>query len=143
VPEPIEWGRAEVSEPAAGPRPVWFWALGDMLPLARQAAALVRASGFAAGVVNARFVKPLDEALLRQQAATARLVATVENGAVAGGFGSAVAEALSACGVAVPTLAFGWPDRFVEQGTTEGLRAACGLTPEAMAAAVLARLKGP
>ena len=95
------------------------------------------ASGVRAGVVNARFVKPLDLALLARQAAGASLFVTLENGAVAGGFGSAVREALAARGLAVPVRAYGWPDAFVGQGTTRQLMEDGGLTPDRLAEAIL------
>jgi len=126
-------GVAEVVRnlPVEGQGPVvWLWALGDMVPLACETAARLAAAGVRAGVVNARFVKPLDTALLAKQAAAAALVVTLENGAVAGGFGSAVREALSAQGLAVPVRAYGWPDSFVGQGTTRQLMEDCGLTPD-------------
>ena len=109
---------------------VWLWALGDMVPLACETAERLHASGVRAGVVNARFVKPLDTALLRAQAAGSALMVTLENGAVAGGFGSAVREALAEQGLAVPVRAYGWPDSFVGQGTTRQLMEGGGLTPE-------------
>ncbi len=139
---PVTHGAAQAVMPATSP-PVWFWALGDMLPLAMAAAARVKAAGIAAGVVNARFAKPLDTRLLTAQAAAARLFVTLENGVAAGGFGSALQEALAERDLATPVLRFGWPDRFIDQGTTEGLRAACGLTAEIIAERVLERVTGP
>jgi 1-deoxy-D-xylulose-5-phosphate synthase len=145
APEPLVIGRAEVVEPltlgAAGRPGVWFWALGDMLPLACAAAQMVRQAGGAAGVVNARFVKPLDTRLLAEQAAGGAIFATLENGVVAGGFGSALQEALAEREAANPVIRFGWPDAFVEQGTTPGLMARHNLTAPQVAARVLARLR--
>ena len=139
-PEPLNIGEAEVVEflASASPdiaigKPVWFWALGDMLPLARTAAANLRAAGMAAGVVNARFVKPLDVKLLTEQAKSGAVFAVLENGVMAGGFGSALQEALPQTGCVNPVLRFGWPDEIIGQGTTASLMAAHGLTPEAVA----------
>ncbi len=140
---PLPIGRAEVAVPlpAGGDGPaVWLWALGDMVPLACETAARLAAGGVRAGVVNARFVKPLDTALLFGQAAGAAAFLTLENGAVAGGFGSAVLEALSEQGVRVPVRAFGWPDTFVGQGTTRQLMEDGGLTPERLADAARSML---
>ena len=119
---------------------VWFWALGDMLPLARAAAQKLRAAGVAAGVVNARFIKPLDTTLLLEQAGAQTIFATLENGVVAGGFGSAVQEALAEQGLTNPVLRFGWPDAIIGQGTTASLMEAHGLTPETVAARVQERI---
>jgi 1-deoxy-D-xylulose-5-phosphate synthase len=126
----IEPGSAQVVE--EGER-VQIWSLGDMLPLARHTAARLRAAGTSAGVVNARFVRPLDTALLARQADRARVVATVENGIATGGFGSEVEEALVARGFSGRVLRFGWPDGFVPQGTPGVLMERYGLTPAALA----------
>ncbi len=120
-------------DPNAAPRVVWFWALGDMLPLAVAAADLLRHAGVATGVVNARFIKPLDTRLLLEQATPQALFVTLENGVVTGGFGSAVQEALAAQGRTNPVRRFGWPDVVIGQGTTASLMTAHGLTPEAVA----------
>ncbi|NLF23278.1 MAG: 1-deoxy-D-xylulose-5-phosphate synthase, partial [Lentisphaerae bacterium] len=136
-PEPLVVGTAEVLEQPDRPGPaVWFWALGDMLPLARAAAAKLNEAGIATGLVDPRFIKPIDSALLLRQAASARCFVTLENGVVTGGFGTAVREALAEAGIAVPTAVFGWPDTVIGQGTTATLRAEHGLTADAIAAAV-------
>ncbi|MCA1809205.1 MAG: 1-deoxy-D-xylulose-5-phosphate synthase, partial [Lentisphaerae bacterium] len=72
-PEPRELapGTAEIIAPGTT---VQIWALGDMLPMAHAAAAMIREAGHSAGVVNARFIKPLDERLLREQGRTARVL---------------------------------------------------------------------
>jgi len=110
---------------------IWLWALGDMIPLATEIAELLTLKGLAAGVVNARFIKPLDLTLLKRQAAQgAKRFITLENGAAAGGFGSAVAESLAAEGIVTPVKIIGWPDRFMGQGSTTQLRESAGLTAE-------------
>lgn len=126
----IKLGEAQIlSAPPAAT--VWLWALGDMIPLATDVAEKLASKGIAAGVVNARFIKPLDLALLKRQAAQgAKLFITFENGAAAGGFGSAISEALAAEGISTPVKIIGWPDRFMGQGTTTQLRENVGLTAE-------------
>jgi len=130
--EALPLGRAEVvREPAEGGAPaVWLWALGDMVPLACETAERLAACGVRAGVVNARFVKPLDTDLLLRQASEKARFVTLENGAVAGGFGSAVREALAAGGRESPLRAYGWPDAFIGQGTTRQLMQDYSLTPD-------------
>jgi 1-deoxy-D-xylulose-5-phosphate synthase len=118
-----------------------IWALGKMVQDAHQLAnRLATEEHLSVGVVNARFAKPLDRALLLSHAACIPLLVTMEDHVLAGGFGSAVLEALheADCPVAVERL--GWPDRFVEHGTNvEALRAAYGLAPDDMYRRVLDR----
>jgi len=130
----IEIGTAEmVRGKDEGERAVWIWALGDMVPLAEEAADRLAGQGIVAGVVNARFVKPLDNKLLAKQAAGTQVVATIENGVADGGFGSAVEESLMKLGSTARVCRFGWPDRFVEHGDVAKLREKHGLTAEAIA----------
>ena len=135
----IPLGQAEVLRAGAD---VQFWALGTMVPEAEALAEkLAAATGLSVGVVNARFAKPLDATLLVNQARAARLVVTFEDGAVTGGFGTGVLETLAEHGVATPVLRLGWPDRFVGHATdVRTLRAAHGLSPEQMLAAIRARV---
>ncbi len=103
---------------------------GSMVPAARQAAReLADENGIRAVAVNARWAKPLDEELiLRLARATGHLV-TIEDGAAAGGFGSAVAELLHARGLHdVKLRIIGLPDKFVEHGAVAILRELYGLS---------------
>ncbi len=104
---------------------------GAMLAPALQAAEQLDAS-----VANMRFVKPLDEQLVLQLVRDHALLVTVEENAVQGGAGSAVAECLQQHGVAVPLLQLGLPDVFLEQGEPGQMLAACGLDAGGIAAAV-------
>ena len=87
-----------------------------------------------------RFVKPLDEALIAELAASHDLLVTVEENVVMGGAGSAVLEALQKQGSRVPVLQIGLPDRFIEQGDPGMQLAEAGLTPEGILKAIRARL---
>ncbi len=91
------------------------------------AAALAAGERADATVVNMRFVKPLDEALLRELAAQHVAWVTLEENTVAGGAGSAVAELLDGLGLGRPRLAIGLPDRFIEHGSREQCLADAGL----------------
>ncbi len=133
APLPIGVAETVVEPEGAGGAAVWFWALGDMLPLACETAGLLRAAGVRCGVVNARFIKPLDTERLWAQARQGARFVTLENGAVAGGFGAAVREALAAGGFDAPVRACGWPDEFVGQGSLQQLMQDHGLTPERLA----------
>jgi len=130
--ESLAVGRAESVREGGD---VQIWALGDMNVLAEQTADMLAQRDVQAGVVNARFVRPLDHSLLGRQA-KARVVVTLENGVVSGGFGCAVEELLLSQRFAGRVLKFGWPDRFLPQGSPEELMEEFGLTPRFIAAAV-------
>ncbi|GAP66107.1 1-deoxy-D-xylulose-5-phosphate synthase [Mizugakiibacter sediminis] len=92
-----------------------------------------------ATLVNMRFVKPLDEALVLEMARSHAALVTVEENAVAGGAGSGVAELLAAHGVVVPILHIGLADRYLEHGSREEVLAIAGLDIAGIRAAVLKR----
>ncbi len=89
-----------------------------------------------ATVVNMRFVKPLDEALVLKLAAEHRALVTLEENAIAGGAGSAVLELLANCGHALPSLTLGIPDRFIEHGSREDCLKLAELDAPSLGAAV-------
>jgi len=103
------------------------------------AASLDAGAELGATVANMRFIKPLDVDLVVRLARTHARLVTVEEGAVMGGAGAAVAEALAAAGIARPLLMLGLPDRFIEHGDTVSLLAAAGLDAAGIAAAIRRR----
>jgi 1-deoxy-D-xylulose-5-phosphate synthase len=107
-------------------------ALGPLVTQALEAAARLRQRKIEATVVDARSVKPLDEALIRRLVVATHAILTVEDHALAGGFGSAVLEFLQAAGLLsqVTLERVGLPDQFIEQGTIAQLRQKYGLTAE-------------
>ncbi len=109
-------------------------AVGNLVYAALAAAERLEAEGIKASVVNARFIKPLDEAMLRETAARAGRLVTIEEAQVAGGFGSAVSEALDAAGLSgLPHLRIGLPDVFIEHGKRPELLERSRLDPENLA----------
>ena len=102
--------------------------------------ALVVGERLDATVVDMRFVKPLDEALVRQLAASHELLVTLEENSIMGGAGSAVGEFLAAEQRLVPLLHLGLPDRYVEHAKPAQMLAECGLDAAGIEAAVRARL---
>jgi 1-deoxy-D-xylulose-5-phosphate synthase len=128
---PIEWGKAEV---LAEGHDGLILACGTMLGAALEAAARLREEGLEVGVVNARFVKPLDPRIAEWIDA-APWVVTVEENALQTGFGSAVLEAVNDAGLQPPPLRrLGLPDRFVEHGERNELLADLGLDAVGIAA---------
>ena len=133
----IPIGTAEVLREG---REVALIGVGTGVGLALRAADLLESTDLRPTVVDARFVKPLDTALLDELADTHARVVTIEENVLAGGFGSAVAEHLADSPVRVRR--FGLPDSFVAHGDRERLLADLGLTAESIAAAVLEREAG-
>jgi len=140
TPQLLEIGKAAVVREGGE---VQIWALGPMVQDAIALAnRLSEATDLSVGVVNARFAKPLDSALLREQAREARLIVTMEDHVRTGGFGTAVLEDLSDAGVSTPVERIGWPDMFVEHGNSnKDLREACGLDPDHLFSQVSKRLE--
>jgi 1-deoxy-D-xylulose-5-phosphate synthase len=116
-------------------RRVAILAFGAML-----APALEAGERLGASVANMRFVKPLDAELILALARGHELLVTVEENAVQGGAGSAVAECLAQHGVSVPLLLLGLPDSFVEQGEHAQMLADCGLDAAGLIARIEQRL---
>ena len=101
--------------------------------------ALEVAEGIDATVANMRFVKPLDIDLLKSLAADHDYLVTIEDGAIAGGAGSACLEALSSMGMNKPLLQLGLPDQFIEHGDYNLLMTKCGLDVEGIANSIKQR----
>jgi 1-deoxy-D-xylulose-5-phosphate synthase len=110
-------------------------AAGTMVLPAERAGELLSAEGINATVVNARFVKPLDETLILDLARRCGAIVTVEENVAPGGFGAAVLELLAKHGLAIPVKNLAIPDRIFEQASQGRLREMAGLTPGNIAAA--------
>ena len=143
------FGKAEIidASPLPSPAPqtpprVAIWTLGPEKNFAQKLAALLAEGGAGSVHVDARFAKPIDRELLAEQAASGvKVFATVEDGAVCGGFGSAVEEFFSERGISARVVKTGWPDEFIPHASSKAdLTAQFGVTPEAAAAKILAAL---
>jgi len=134
--EPLEVGRAEMLSEGED---VLLIAVGRMVEVAEKAAADLAGKGVDAGVVNARWVKPLD-ARIPEWASPVGHVVTMEDNVVAGGFGSAVAEAFAACGLVKPITHIGVPDRFLPFGSAQDIMEIAGIDPDSVVERVLLAL---
>jgi 1-deoxy-D-xylulose-5-phosphate synthase len=139
APEELSKGQARVLREGWE---VQLWALGDMIPAAIEAADILAAKGFSVGVVNGRFVNPIDRDLLRSQSRLARVFATLENGVASGGFGTAVEESLVEMKYPGQIIRLGWPREFVPHGAPAILLERYGLTAKAIAKRVSEALNG-
>ncbi len=133
-PKLLEIGRAEV---LARGSDAALLAYGSMVPAAVSAAELLIKEGIRPTVVNARFVKPLDGELIKELAETHDAIVTIEEAYLAGGFGSAVIEALEEYGLqdAVKVVRLGVPDEIVTHGDAAALLSGYGLDADGIAAA--------
>ncbi|MCW5648988.1 MAG: 1-deoxy-D-xylulose-5-phosphate synthase [Ramlibacter sp.] len=129
----LPFGRGEVRREGQG---IAILAFGTLLYSALEAAARLNAT-----VVNMRWAKPLDTALLLQVAAGHEALVTVEEGAIMGGAGSAVSEALQAAGVTRPLLHLGLRDEFIEHGDPAKLLALQGLDAVGIEASIRQRFE--
>ena len=136
---PLESLAAEVLEEEGE---IAILAVGSMVDAAQKTAKLLKEEGLSAAVVNMRTVKPLDEELLHRMAHEKKMLVTMEENALAGGFGSAVLEALADAGLLLPVVRFGIGDAFIEQGKPQELLEMAGLQPEQMARSILTAWKG-
>jgi 1-deoxy-D-xylulose-5-phosphate synthase len=121
----IELGKAEVLKEG---KDVAIIALGSTVGPALEAQELLAKEGISAGLVNARFAKPLDRELFRQLADKVKFIFTVEEGIIAGGFGSAVSEAIGR-----PVEMIGLADEFIPHGKRDLLLDKYGLTAQGIA----------
>ncbi len=114
-------------------------AYGSMVYPALETAKLLEKTGLRSTVINARFLRPLDQALIHPLARRIGKVITMEEGALAGGFGSAVVESLSDQDLLVPILRIGIPDQLVDHASPNQSKEALGLTPSQMAEKIIER----
>ncbi|GKS99969.1 1-deoxy-D-xylulose-5-phosphate synthase [Acidovorax sp. SUPP3434] len=138
--EGLPFGKGEVRRTGTAPqgRRVAILAFGTLLYPALQAGEALDAT-----VVNMRWAKPIDTALLLEVAANHDALVTLEEGTTLGGAGSAVCEALNAAGVVRPLLQLGLPDAFIEHGDPARLLALQGLDAAGIERAVRARFVAP
>lgn len=114
-------------------------AIGRSVDMARDLLAILEQQGIKASLVNARFVKPLDENTITFMAAKTGKIVTIEDNCLQGGFGSAVVELLADHNINADVLRLGIPDEFIEQGKVEILFNYLDLDPESMADKIIAR----
>lgn len=127
----LPWGKGEVVREG---NDVAVLAIGNMVTPSLEAAESLAKDGVNIKVVNTRFVKPLDRAWLLETLKGINSIVTVEENALAGGFGSAIRELLE--GTSIQVTSIGIPDKFIEHGTQAKLRSLVGLTSDNIAKTV-------
>lgn len=140
--QPLQRLTIGASEQLKDGNDVVFFATGAMVEPCQAAREILADQGIQVGVVNARFIKPLDEQMIRRLSRDAGIIVTVEDNILAGGFGSAVLEYINEQNFnRVKLLRLGFSDKFIEHGTREQLLTKYGLTAEGIAAEVSSFMK--
>lgn len=129
IDEPLQMLDIGKSEELRTGKDVVFYAVGTTVNECLKASDMLRGKGIQAGVINARFVKPLDQETIRKIAKDTGIIVTVEDNILTGGFGSAVLESVNDQNLHwVKILRIGLPDQFIEQGNRAQLLEKYGLT---------------
>ncbi|RKX62204.1 MAG: 1-deoxy-D-xylulose-5-phosphate synthase [Thermodesulfobacteriota bacterium] len=134
----IPFGKAELLKDG---KDLTIIAIGNMVYQALKAAQELETEGISVAVINARFIKPLDEELILSFAKKTGKILTVEENALIGGFGSAIYELIADKNVSVKLKRIGLPDKFIEHGDLKTLKAKYGLTSEYIKKSILKFLK--
>lgn len=121
---------------------VMFFAVGPMVQTAMLCAIELMGKQISAGVVDARFIKPMDKKMLFEKSAGVKLVVTLEENTLCGGIGEAIARALAEKGICRSFLALGADDCFVSHATVSQQHESCGLTVNKICARVMNALDG-
>jgi 1-deoxy-D-xylulose-5-phosphate synthase len=122
---------------------VELFAVGKMVSIGLEACSKLKSRGIDAGLINVRFVKPFDRNLLLSAAEKGKRIVTLEDNVLEGGFGSMVNRLLAEEDkMTARVFNIGWPDQFIEQGSTEELFQKYGLDSESIAERVCGFLEG-
>jgi 1-deoxy-D-xylulose-5-phosphate synthase len=125
---PIHLGQGELIQEGSD---VALIGLGTFFQMALKTKALLEAKGYSVSLVNPRFIKPLDTALLEKVARSCKVVCTFEDHVLANGFGASCIEHLHDTGIHTRVVRIGWPDQFIEHGKPEILQKLHGISAEA------------
>ena len=139
----VETGKSELISTGTD---VEIWAIGNMVSIGSQAAEIIRQKGYSVGVTNARFLKPLDESALLDSINRTKVIVTLEDNVITGGFGSCVTDFIQSTGnkaagqsgtteenTGVKVLKIGWPEKFIEHGSIDELLHKYGLDAKQVA----------
>ena len=136
---PVRYGKGEVIYDESD---IALVAVGSMVKTALEVRSRLREAGYSCTLVNARFVKPLDEELLRRLAAEHKLVATLEENVLSGGFGEHVTQYLNQCGTDARIVNIAIPDEYVEHGNVDILRKETGIDADSIVKKLIAEYIG-
>ena len=135
--EPVELGK---SEWIYREKDICLMAVGEMVETAEQVRDILKKEGYHISLINVRFIKPVDENIIKECCRDHSLIVTLEDNVLSGGFGEAVLEVLAAEGISRDVLNLGVPDRFIRHGSVPELKKEIGLDAEGIVSSVKARL---
>lgn len=133
---PVEKGKSHVMRNGSD---LVIWSVGAMTEKAIKAADILEEKGISAAVVNMSSLKPMDTELLREFSAKMQLMVTLEDNVVSGGMGEEISSMLVNDDINV--LNIGWPDRFIEHGTSDELYKRYGMDPQSIAERIIQKLE--
>lgn len=136
---PMEYGKSEVIYDESE---IALLAVGSMVKTAVEVREKLRVMGYGCTLVNARFVKPLDEKMIRTLQAEHKLLVTMEENVRSGGFGEAVLDYLNEIGSKVRSINISLPDDYVEHGNVEILKADAGIDADSIVKRIVAEYIG-
>ena len=134
TPALLEIGKAEI---LADGTDIALIGLGTMSGMAQKTKALLEEKGHSVALINPRFIKPLDAAVLTEYGRKCKVLCTFEDHVLLNGFGASIIELLHEHGIHTPVERIGWPDEFIEHGKPDILMSLHGLTPEAAVTKIL------
>ena len=138
-PGPLTKGKSEIVYRG---KDMYIMAVGNMLPRAVRAAQTLRKRGIRAGVVNVRFIKPLDKGIIEEIARDCGIIAVLEDNVVRGGFGSYLMEQINSMGLDIRLRILGFPDEFITHGDVGSLYQAYRLDDEGIYHSLLEFIEG-
>lgn len=125
-PAVLPLGKAELLQHGTDVAVIFY---GAVQKIARDTVAALQQQGYSVALINARFAKPIDREMIERYGKMCKVLCTIEDHVLMGGFGSVVLETLSELGIHVPVVRIGWPDQFIEHATTnKELQEKYGLT---------------
>ncbi len=136
--EALEIGKGEILEEGDD---ILIIAYGSMVASASETSKLLKNKGFSVCIVNARFVRPLDQKLIISLVSKIKKVVTMEEGTLIGGFGSAIVEMLNDNEINVPVYRIGIPDVLVDHASPDQSKEKLGLKPDQMAEQIIKKFK--
>lgn len=137
--EPIVFGKSEIIYKE---KEIALVAVGSMVKTAIEVREALVAEGYAVTLVNARFVKPIDEEMLKELCKDHKLLVTMEENVASGGFGEKVREYIDGLETETKVLAVALPDAYVEHGNVEILRKEVGIDKDSILQKIVEKMKG-